>query len=202
MWFKLMLLRDKIRKLEDAQLSMQQSISSTHTSLSTADSHYRSLIVQMDDLENRNRRNNVRLRGVPDSVRAQDLTSTLTNFFNSLIGRDRDTFIELDRAHRALTQLVPETLFAVYTFILLKKPSCARHARLLICPFRDPRSPYFLTSQDARCSFVPPLNRSWRYSRPEISPTSGVSPSLSMSNIRMSLPHSDVLRISQPSSSH
>lgn len=90
------------QKLEDTQVSMQQLISSIQASSSARDSHHHTLIANMDDLENHNRRNNIRLRGVPESIRTPDLIPTLTKFFNSLLGKDLDTPIEFDHTHRAL----------------------------------------------------------------------------------------------------
>uniref|UniRef100_A0A8C5PC04 Transposase n=1 Tax=Leptobrachium leishanense TaxID=445787 RepID=A0A8C5PC04_9ANUR len=56
----------------------------------------------VDDLDNRGRRNNVRIRGVPESEDAEDIPLTLRTLFNALLERPPDTPILLDRAHRAL----------------------------------------------------------------------------------------------------
>ncbi|KAM9308396.1 uncharacterized protein PAF06_012594 [Gastrophryne carolinensis] len=58
--------------------------------------------LHLDDLENRSRRNNLRIRGIPESQNAEDARAIVTAIFNELLGRDPSTSIELDRAHRAL----------------------------------------------------------------------------------------------------
>lgn len=95
-------LQARVQTMEDSHASLQSQVSSLQQASATRDALHRSLITQMDDQENRNRRNNVRLRGVPESIRPQDLTISLTRFFNSILGRGPEEKIELDRAHRAL----------------------------------------------------------------------------------------------------
>uniref|UniRef100_A0A8C5MJD9 Uncharacterized protein n=1 Tax=Leptobrachium leishanense TaxID=445787 RepID=A0A8C5MJD9_9ANUR len=56
----------------------------------------------VDDLDNRGRRNNVRIRGVPEPEDTEDIPLTLRTLFNALLERPPDTPILLDRAHRAL----------------------------------------------------------------------------------------------------
>lgn len=53
-------------------------------------------------LGERNRRKNIRIQGLPETVRTQDLFATLMKVFNALLGKPEDTHIEIDRAHRAL----------------------------------------------------------------------------------------------------
>ncbi|OCT72246.1 hypothetical protein XELAEV_18035216mg [Xenopus laevis] len=53
----------------------------------------------MEDLDNRGRRNNLRIRGIPDSVAAADLGDTVRAIFNSILGRDPSSPLELDRVH-------------------------------------------------------------------------------------------------------
>lgn len=56
----------------------------------------------MDDIENRNRRNNIRIRGIPESVATKDLDPTLQRLFAAILEVSTPTPIELDRAHRSL----------------------------------------------------------------------------------------------------
>ena len=58
------------------------------------------LAYQQDDIENRNRRNNIRIRGIPESVDAKALPAAETAIFNQLLQRPKDDPIELDRVHR------------------------------------------------------------------------------------------------------
>lgn len=56
----------------------------------------------LEDLDNRNHRNNIRIRGLLESSGPEDLQSILQTIFNNLLGVPTSTHIEMDRAHRAL----------------------------------------------------------------------------------------------------
>ncbi|CAH2285546.1 Hypothetical predicted protein [Pelobates cultripes] len=56
-----------------------------------------------EDLDNRSRRNNIRIRGLPEAQGTnEDLQIVLQSLFNRMLQRPEDTHILLDRAHRAL----------------------------------------------------------------------------------------------------
>lgn len=55
---------------------------------------------QVMDLENRGRRNNIRLRGIPESVSPTNLKPTVELVLNSYLNRRSEDAIELDRVHR------------------------------------------------------------------------------------------------------
>lgn len=61
----------------------------------------------LDDLENRHRRNNVRIRGVPERVSGDSIKTTILAIFRTVLGGDPTRSIELDRVHRSLGP-VPE----------------------------------------------------------------------------------------------
>lgn len=68
-------------------------------------SHNRHLVNMMrhnEDLDNRGRRNNLRVRGVPEEIEAEQIPLALAAIFNSLLGRPKEATIHLVRAHRAL----------------------------------------------------------------------------------------------------
>lgn len=56
----------------------------------------------VEDLDNMGRRNNIRVRGIPETEGAEDLQTTLQSVFNNLIREPPTKHIEMDRAHRAL----------------------------------------------------------------------------------------------------
>ena len=62
----------------------------------------------LEDLDNRGRRHNIRVRGVPESVPPDQIRPTLTSIFNSLMDRPEASPIEFDRAHRALRPKAPD----------------------------------------------------------------------------------------------
>lgn len=57
------------------------------------------LLLLQDDLENRNRRNNIKLRGIPESTAGSDLQSAVVGFFNTFLNKPPYTNLELDRVH-------------------------------------------------------------------------------------------------------
>lgn len=78
-------------------------LSREHESLTLALS---AIQTQVEDLDNRNRRNNLRLRGIPESE--TDLIPTVIRLFKSLLP-DRDSAaFKCDRIHRALRPKPPD----------------------------------------------------------------------------------------------
>uniref|UniRef100_A0A8C5LKX5 Uncharacterized protein n=1 Tax=Leptobrachium leishanense TaxID=445787 RepID=A0A8C5LKX5_9ANUR len=76
--------------------SHTNALQSQHPILQTMTRH-------LEDLENRGRRNNIRVRGLPELEQSpSDLKRTLLCLFNGLLQRDSDTDIEFERLHRAL----------------------------------------------------------------------------------------------------
>lgn len=63
--------------------------------------------MQQDDLENREHRQNLRFRGVPETVGDQDLRSYLLSLFNTVDPDIPDIDWRLDRAHRSLAPKPP-----------------------------------------------------------------------------------------------
>ncbi|CAH2296857.1 Hypothetical predicted protein [Pelobates cultripes] len=83
-----------------------EQITSAHNSVVT---HSRTMRQQITDLEmmvedlaNRSRRNNVRLRGLPESPHEGDLVNKMKQYFKQLIPDISDEHWAIDRAHRAL----------------------------------------------------------------------------------------------------
>lgn len=57
--------------------------------------------LHMEDLEDRSRRNNLRLRGIPEATGAENLPDTVTAIFRQILASPQ-TVIEMDRVHRSL----------------------------------------------------------------------------------------------------
>lgn len=58
--------------------------------------------LHQEDMEDRSRRNNLRLRGPPEVTGAEDLTDTALAIFCSIDGVELPERVTLDRIHRAL----------------------------------------------------------------------------------------------------
>lgn len=66
------------------------------------------LQLQTEDSENRSRRNNVRIRVIPEAVAGSGLRDSVTVIFNQLLENPPDTLIELDRVHMVPTARNPD----------------------------------------------------------------------------------------------
>lgn len=64
--------------------------------------HQRMVAIQLqaEEAENRSRRNNIHIQGIPETVAASELRITVMNMLNKLLGNPLDMQIELDRVHR------------------------------------------------------------------------------------------------------
>lgn len=70
--------------------------------------HIHMLFAIAEDHENRNRRNNLRVRGIPETVSTPHILPTLKKLFNDLLGDPETSQIEIDRAHRTLGPKNPD----------------------------------------------------------------------------------------------
>lgn len=59
------------------------------------------LQLHLEDLENKSRRNNLRLRGLPEATDTEDFSATVSAIFQRVLKSPLLT-VELDRVHRAL----------------------------------------------------------------------------------------------------
>lgn len=79
----------------------------------------------LEDLYNRGRRNNIRVRGVLEAEGKENLQLVLESIFNPLIGEPVSHKIKMDRAHRALrpkgsTALPRDIICCIHDFALKK----------------------------------------------------------------------------------
>lgn len=66
-----------------------------------------SLQLYLEDMEDRSRRSNLRLRGIPEDAEAEDLDALVRDMFRTIL-EDPEADIILDRAHRALGPRSPD----------------------------------------------------------------------------------------------
>lgn len=81
-------LRQDVTTIQDAQEAFIDQIAQLH--------------LLIDDLENRNRRRNIRIRGLPEATQQADLKMTVTAIFNACLERPTETPIAIGRVHRTL----------------------------------------------------------------------------------------------------
>lgn len=71
--------------------------------------HFIYISRHLEDLDNRGRWNNLRLRGVPELVMLEQVPQALQKIFNNLLERPTDVTIEFIHAHRTLRARGPDT---------------------------------------------------------------------------------------------
>lgn len=95
--------RDIGIRMEDIESTTEGICNTLQSHEETLNSHtvlLQQLMYHQDDIENRNRRNNIRIRGIPETIEHKDLTKAVTVIFNQLLQQPKDTHIELNRVHR------------------------------------------------------------------------------------------------------
>lgn len=102
-------LRIDIRALSDrvqaAELMADRQDLQLHKTTRHVDTHtlqLREMQRHLEDLDNRGRRHNLRVRGMPESIEGDQITHATTSLFNGLLRRPIQTPIEFERIHRAL----------------------------------------------------------------------------------------------------
>lgn len=89
-----------IDKLEETNNQIISHAEYLETTISNQQKDLYQLKLHLDDLENRSRRNNLRLKGIPESVPDKEIPLLLTQIFNELLGLPEDNDVGLQRAHR------------------------------------------------------------------------------------------------------
>lgn len=83
-----------------------------HKAANRIDSHtlqMRDMQRHVEDLDNRGRRRNLRVRGLPEAIEGEQIAPTVTGIFNGLLNRPPPTPIDMERIHRALRPKGRET---------------------------------------------------------------------------------------------
>lgn len=97
--------KDVTSRLEEVEHEVEENTSTLQAHEAILHDHtlqIQQLIYHQDDQENRARRNNIRIRGLPESVENTDLSPAVIAIFNDLLHKEKEAPIELDRVHRAL----------------------------------------------------------------------------------------------------
>ncbi|CAH2251530.1 Hypothetical predicted protein [Pelobates cultripes] len=97
--------------LEEERGVLQAQITNISSTIDSHLLHFAATQRHIDDLDNRGRRNNLRIRGLPET-QGEDLTLVLTELLNLILGVPSYNPIIFDRAHRSLRPrgLSPEAL--------------------------------------------------------------------------------------------
>lgn len=92
----------RVEDIEDTQAHHDVSLCRVQQVTESHAIHLRENNRHMEDLDNRGRRRNLRVSGVPESVDPSQLSQTVMAIFKNLLERPPDTPITYERIHRAL----------------------------------------------------------------------------------------------------
>lgn len=119
-------LSTKVASLEEETCNTKIELSQIHDRLTSQTSTLRDFQCHLEDLDNRGRQNNIRVRGLPEATQDEDLHVTLQAIFNSILGHPEHQRVKLDRAHRALLPRGPgsrprDVICRVHNYTLLRR---------------------------------------------------------------------------------
>lgn len=92
----------RIQAVEQTTALHSSKIRHQNLAIDTHTRQLRDVNRHLEDLDNRGRRHNLRLRGLPETVDADHLQSEVIHIFNNILGRPREVPIAMERIHRAL----------------------------------------------------------------------------------------------------
>ncbi|KAM4029694.1 uncharacterized protein ACNLHF_022451 [Anomaloglossus baeobatrachus] len=102
-------LKDEVEQMGERVTTTESTVQALTVKAAEQEAGYASHNIQLqylaemlDDAENRNRRNNIRVCGIPETVEHTALEGTLCHIFKDILQVPIDSPLELDRAHRAL----------------------------------------------------------------------------------------------------
>ncbi|XP_053568667.1 proteasome activator complex subunit 4 [Bombina bombina] len=97
----------QVTTLETKQTTLQAQADSNTQRAFEQEGDIQFLLTRVEDLDNRGRRNNLRIRGVPESVNNTAIEGFLQDFFRTIKETPSSPDIMLERAHRALRPKTP-----------------------------------------------------------------------------------------------
>lgn len=96
------MLTDRVREAQRVSAQQGTVLRRATLKIDTHTLQPRDLQRHMEDLDNRGRCHNLRIRGLPESVETEQFFSTVMSLFNNLLDRPAQTGIEMEQIHRAL----------------------------------------------------------------------------------------------------
>lgn len=92
----------RVEETEQRQETNEHAITELQDTVKQLALAHRANLYKLEDLENRSRRNNLRIRGLPEATRDSDLEATIRGVLNMILGRAATESLRFDRIHRAL----------------------------------------------------------------------------------------------------
>ncbi|CAH2222648.1 Hypothetical predicted protein [Pelobates cultripes] len=91
----------RLQKLEETVRDTVEKAGTNTTVTTRQGNMLLALRRQTEDLDNRGRRSNIRVRGLPEPSTEEDMEATLKALFREILGADMPDNLAFDRAHRA-----------------------------------------------------------------------------------------------------
>ncbi|XP_063819111.1 uncharacterized protein LOC135057144 [Pseudophryne corroboree] len=128
---------DAIERKQEELIAFQQE---SEQEISQIRTDVMLLADKQEDLDNRGRRNNLRIRNVPETIEQNHLTDYLLRLFRSLAPSVPDDMLLLDRAHRALRPRsqeakTPRDVILRFHYFAVKDQVYAKTRRMTTIPF-------------------------------------------------------------------
>lgn len=90
----------KLSEVEEDLRNVKEIIKDTAEATQDTKNGVTNLALQVLDLENRNRRDNIRIRGIPESVGQEELGEIVTSILNYYLDRPPNEPVKIERMHR------------------------------------------------------------------------------------------------------
>lgn len=124
-WEKVEVIDQKMQRCEEMQ-EADTRIAMLEEEVKTQYQRMVAIQLQAEEAENRSRRNNIRIKGIPETVPASELRETVMTMLNKILENPLDTHIELDRVHRVPTmryhaQITPRDIVCRVHFFRVKE---------------------------------------------------------------------------------
>ncbi|XP_075207946.1 LOW QUALITY PROTEIN: uncharacterized protein LOC142312844 [Anomaloglossus baeobatrachus] len=97
---EMVVLKDRIEATEQAQESLESRMERIERDCESSNASFRDLALLLDDQENRSRRNNIRLKGIPEDWSQYLLRTNVLAIFNRVTDRPPEATYLFDRIHR------------------------------------------------------------------------------------------------------
>lgn len=95
-------LNDRVHAVECSTERQEESLHKITTRIDSHTLQMRDMQRHLEDLDNRGRRHNLRIRGLPESFDGEQVPHSVVAIFNNILQRPPHTPIEMERLHRAL----------------------------------------------------------------------------------------------------
>uniref|UniRef100_A0A803JMW6 L1 transposable element RRM domain-containing protein n=1 Tax=Xenopus tropicalis TaxID=8364 RepID=A0A803JMW6_XENTR len=95
-------LHTKVSEIETRNSAVETTVEALINATLSQDKAIYTLQRRLDDLDNRGRRCNIRIRGLPEQPEGGNLQNIVTQLFNQILEREPTSQINIERVHRAL----------------------------------------------------------------------------------------------------